>query len=138
MLPKPSLKIGSVNKLFCFDIDNGLKHFFFRNKKFLVFQDRKVKLSESGWKKISLNLTKFKLNPTTHRNNKNNYCLNKVNELKFCEVSWNSISNRYWKFQLSILKNKKVFFLKKISCNAKIDDVSRPNFQWRFWMLLQK
>ena len=27
-------------------------------------------------------------------------------ELKFCEVSRNSFSNRYWKFQLSIVKNK--------------------------------
>ena len=35
--------------------------------------------------------------------------------LKFCEVSQNSVSNRCWKFQLSILKNKKVLFLKKYS-----------------------
>ena len=34
-------------------------------------------------------------------------------ELKFCKVSWNSISNWIWKFQLSILKNKKVLFLEK-------------------------
>ena len=34
-------------------------------------------------------------------------------ELKFCNVSWNSISNWTWKFQPSILKNKKVLFLKK-------------------------
>ena len=58
-------------------------------------------------------------------------------ELKFCEVSRNSISNRCWKFQLSILKNKKVLFLKKyfLSRTAMIDPkdgVSRPNFQWRF------
>jgi hypothetical protein len=33
-------------------------------------------------------------------------------ELKFCEISWNPFSNRCWKFQLSILKNKKVLFLK--------------------------
>ena len=33
-------------------------------------------------------------------------------ELKFCEVSRNSFSNRCWKFQLSILRNKKVLFLK--------------------------
>ena len=32
----------------------------------------------------------------------------------FYEVSRNSISNWTWKFQLSILKNKKVLFLKKI------------------------
>ena len=56
------------------------------------------------------NLTKFQLNQTTDRKNENNNCLN---ELKFCEVSQNSIFNRCWKFQLSILKNKKVLFLKK-------------------------
>ena len=35
-----------------------------------------------------------------------------MNELKFCEVVQNSLSNRCWKFQLSILKNKKVLILK--------------------------
>ena len=34
-------------------------------------------------------------------------------ELKLWEVSRNSFSNWFWKFQLSILKNKKVLFLKK-------------------------
>ena len=72
-----------------------------------------MKLSESLWKRITWNLTKFQLNQTTDRKNENNNCLNKLNELKFCEVSQNSISNRCWKFQLSVLKNKKVFFPKK-------------------------
>ena len=70
------------------------------------------------------------------KKDENNNCLNQLNELKFCEVSWNSISNRCWKFQLSILK-KKVLFQKKnfLSPTAKIDPkdgISRPNFQWRF------
>ena len=39
-----------------------------------------------------------------------NVCLN---ELKFCKVSQNPKSNSCWKFQLSILTNKKVLFLKK-------------------------
>ena len=47
------------------------------------------------------------------RKNGNKNCLNELNELKFCEVSRNSFSNRCWKFQLSILKNKKVLFQKK-------------------------
>ena len=40
-------------------------------------------------------------------------------ELKFCEVSQNSFPNRCWMFQFSILKNKKVLFLKKydLSCS---------------------
>ena len=61
--------------------------------------------------------------------------------LKFCKVSRNSFSNRCWKFQLSILKNKKVLFLKKnflavVSKHAKIipkDGASDANFKWRFW-----
>ena len=40
------------------------------------------------------------------------FCIRCLIELKFCEVSRNSFSNRCWKFQLSILKNKKVLFLK--------------------------
>ena len=60
-------------------------------------------------------------------------------ELKFCEVSRNSFSNRYWKFQLSILKNKKVLFLKKIwfrplSISKQKSFVYWPNFQRRFWL----
>ena len=39
-----------------------------------------------------------------------------VNELKFCKVSRNPKSNSCWKFQPSILTNKKVLFLKKNWC----------------------
>ena len=34
-------------------------------------------------------------------------------ELKFCEISRDSFLNRYWNFQFSVLKNKKVSLLKK-------------------------
>ena len=57
--------------------------------------------------------------------------------MKFCEVSRNLISNWTWKFQLSILKNKKVLFLKKIflsRCqfqNNKLCLLSQ--FSRRFW-----
>ena len=37
--------------------------------------------------------------------------VNKLNELKFYEISRSSVSKRFWKFQLSILKNKKVLSL---------------------------
>ena len=37
-----------------------------------------------------------------------------MSKLKFCEVSRILILNWTWKFQLSILKNKKVLFLKNI------------------------
>ena len=52
-------------------------------------------------------------------------------ELKFCEVSRNSVSNRCWKFQLSILKNKTVLFLKKIL--SKIDQYN--SIRWRLLSL---
>ena len=44
--------------------------------------------------------------------------LNELNELKFCEVSRNSLSNRCWKFQL------RQFQQMALCC---------PNFQRRFW-----
>ena len=52
--------------------------------------------------------------------------------MKFCEVSRNLFSNRCWKFQLSILKNKKVLFLKKynLGCSLKIGQESSN--RWRF------
>ena len=55
----------------------------------------------------------------------------KKNELKFCEVSWNRKSMRYWKFQLSILTNKKVLF-KNITMDSSYFSQKmatwRPNF----------
>ena len=94
-----------------------------------------MKFSAFILKNFSWNITKFQLNQTTDRKNENNNCLN---ELKFCEVSRSSISNRWWKFQLWILKNKKVLLLKKYSLGhtSKIDPkdgISCPNFEWRFW-----
>ena len=41
-----------------------------------------------------------------------------LNELKFREVSQNPKSRRCWKFQFSILTNKKVLFLKKMKCTT--------------------
>ena len=71
------------------------------------------------------------------KKDENNNCLNKLNELRFCEVSSNSISNWTWKFQLSILKNKKVLFLKNLFLgrSTKIDPkdgVSCLNFPTGF------
>ena len=63
---------------------------------------------------VTNNFPVLALNQTNNKKDENNNCLNNLNELKFCEVSRILISNRTWKFQLSILKNKKVLFLKKI------------------------
>ena len=75
------------------DVPLGIKVFCFSRYKAETFR---IDL----WKRILWNLKKIQLNQTTHRKNENNNCLNKLNELKFCEVSWNSISNKYWKFDV--------------------------------------
>ena len=58
-------------------------------------------------------------------------------ELKFREVWRNIFSNRWWKFQFSILWNKNVLFLKKYDLGhsqyRKKSFVYWPNFQRRFW-----
>ena len=52
-------------------------------------------------------------------------------ELKFCEVSRNYFSNRCWKFQLSILKNKKVLFLKKYNLVRSLSIDQESSNRWR-------
>ena len=87
---------------------------FFRNKTFLF-----VKIEIWNFQHLfdlifSWNLTKFQCIQTTfapHRKCHLNVCLN---ELKFCKVLQNPNSNRSWTFQLSILTNKKVWFLRKL------------------------
>ena len=83
------------------------KTIFFRNKTFLFIKIESWTLA-SVWKVIAWNLTNFNSIKQPIENN------NFLNELKFFEVSQNSISDRCRKFQLSILKNKKVLFLKII------------------------
>ena len=62
--------------------------------------------------------------------------MNKSNELKLCEVSQNSFSNRCWKFQFPILKNKKDLFLKIIFFCSQKSFAYWLNFPWRFWICL--
>ena len=97
-------KAPSVGTLLA--LDYGLNYIFFRNKTFLFF---KLKLSASVWKRISWNLTKFQLIQLIQTIFISIFSIRCLIELKFCEVSRNSFLNRCWKFQLSILKNKKVF-----------------------------
>ena len=58
--------------------------------------------------------------------------LYELNELKFCEVSWNLFSNRCWNFQLSILKNKKVLFLKNYNLGHSFYIGQESFNRWRF------
>ena len=62
------------------------------------------------------------------------FSINCLIELKFFET----FSNRCWKFQLSILKNKKKYFkrnsfLSSCQYQNKKSFLYWPNFQWRFW-----
>ena len=104
-------KLGQEIKLFCFDIDKSLKNIFL-GIKFFVFQDRKLKVSASVWNRISSNLTKFQLIQLIQSIFISVFSIRCLIELRFCEASRNSFSSRCWKFQFSILKNKKVLFLK--------------------------
>ena len=106
---KPSLKIRPASAI-CW---NYLGLSLFRNKTFLFLKIESWNfqhLFEKEFRETSQNFNSIR-HP---RKNVTNNCLNQLNELKLCEVSRNSFSNRFWKFQLSILKNKKVLFLKKI------------------------
>ena len=92
----------------------GLKNIFFRNKTFLFFKIEswnfqvqfEIKIRETSQNFNSFSLFRQLLFSS--------FFISCLIELKFCKVSWNSISNWTWKFQLSILKNKKVLLLKKI------------------------
>ena len=115
----------------------GLKNIFFMNKTFLFFKleswnfqvQFEIKIRESSQNFNSFSFFRQLLFSS--------FFIGCLIELKFCKVSRNSISNRCWKFQLSILKNKKVLFLKKyfLSHTAKThpkDGVSCLNFSEGF------
>ena len=102
----------SKQSFFCFDIDNGLKNIFFRNKTFLFFKIESWNFQVHFEIEFHETLQNFSSIRQTIKKFENNNCLNNLNELKFCEVSRNSFSNRCWKFQLYNLKHKKVLFLK--------------------------
>ena len=109
--------------------DYGLNNIFFRDKNF-VFQDRKLKLSRPVEKRISYNLTKFQLFQLIHTIFIYSFSI-------LCEVSRIFLSSRWWKFQLCILKNKKVLLIKKyylgrslqVTKRVPTDGVFSPNFQ---------
>ena len=94
--------------------ENGLNYIFFRNKTFLFFKIESwnfQQLFEIEFRETSHNFNSFSSFRQFLFQFFSIFCLI---ALKFCEVSRNSLSNRCWKFQLCILKNKKVLFLKKI------------------------
>ena len=108
-------KIESVNKAFFVLILTTAWNFFFRNKTFLFFKIESWNFQVQFEIEFRETLQNFNSIRQLIKKDENNNCLNKLNEWKFCEVSQILISNWTWKFLLSILKNKKVLFLKKYS-----------------------
>ena len=137
-------KLGQLAPSFgCFLVYKRLrlkKYFCLGIKLFFVFQDRKLKLSESVWKRISINLSEFEVIQLIQAIVIFNLSIGCLIELKLCELSLNSFSNRCWKFLLSIVENKKSFIPSQkyfLSCcqYQKKSFVYWPNFQWRFCFL---
>ena len=87
-----------------------------------------LKLLASLWNWISWNLTKLQLIQLIRTIVIFNFSISCLIELKFGEALWFFFSNRCWKFQLSILKNKTAIVIIKTK-----SFVYWPNFQWRFW-----
>ena len=97
----------------------------------MFFQDKKLKLSASVWKRILWNLTKFQLYQTTNRKSENNNCLNALGELKlvrFHEILYQTDTES---FSFLSWKTKKAIVSKYAKIDPK-DGASSPNFQWRF------
>ena len=92
----------------------GLKNIFFRNKTFLFFKIESWNFQVQFEIKIRETSQNFNSFSFFRQLLFSSFFIGCLIELKFCKVSRNSISKWTWKFQLSILKNKKVLFLKKI------------------------
>ena len=113
---KPSLKIRTANAIFWISLckfrDYGQKKLFFRNETFLFFKIESWNfqhLFEIEFRETSQNFNSF----SSFRQLLFSFFLSVVwlswNFVRFHEIPF---SNWFWKFQLSILKNKKVLFLK--------------------------
>jgi hypothetical protein len=104
----------SKQSFFCFDIDNGLKNIFFRNKTFSFFKIESWNfqhLFETEFCETSQNVNSIR---QLIEKNENNNCLNELNELKLCEVPQNFILN--WdaeSFSFLSWKTKKFYSPKK-------------------------
>ena len=108
MLAKPSLKIRTANAIFWIYLGGTAKKIFFRNNIFCFSRHKAKSFS---------NCLKFQLIQLIQTIVIFIFSIACLIELKFCEVTGNSFSNRFWKFQLSILE-KKSFVPKKeiLSC----------------------
>ena len=92
----------------------GLKDISFRNKTFLFFKIESWNFQYLLEIEFHETSQKFQLIQLIQIIAIFIFSMGCLIELKLCELSQNSFSIRFWKIQLSILKNKKVLFLKKI------------------------
>ena len=119
--PKSSLKIKTASAIFWNNLgilrDYGLKNIFFRNKSFLF-------LKLEGWNFQHLFERKF------CETSQNFNSFSAFRQLLFSfllSAVW--LCSNFLRFQLSILKNKKVLFLKKIlSCCQNQNKQARKGF----------
>ena len=109
----------------------------FRNKTFLFFKIESWNFQvqfESEFRETSQNFNSIR---QPIKKDKNNICLNRLNELKICEVSWIDfklnlkVSAFYLEKKKSFIPEKKIF--KPLSISKQKSFVYWPNFQWKFW-----
>ena len=109
------------------------KIFFFSNKTFLFFKLESWNFQVQFEIKIRETSQNFNSFSFFRQLLFSSFFIGCLIVLKFCKVSRNSITKWTWKFELSILKNKKVLFLKKIffkplSISKQESFVYWPNF----------
>ena len=106
LVSKPSGKLRRHTPSFGCILAVWPKKYFFRNKTFLFFKIESWNFQvqfEIKFRETSQNFNSFSL---FRQLLFSSFFIGCLIELKFCEVSWNSISNWTWKFQPSILKKK--------------------------------
>ena len=87
ILHKTFGKIESVNKAFLFWYWQRSKKIFFRNKTFLFFKIESWNFQVQFKIEFRETMQNFNSIRQPIKKHENNNCLNKLNELKFCEVS---------------------------------------------------
>ena len=93
---------------------HGTLQTFYRNKTFLFVKIESwnfQQLFDLGFCKTLQNFSSLRQTFRQHFSTGNKSC---PNELKLCEISRNDWSKRCWKYQIFIVTNKKVLFVKKI------------------------
>ena len=113
--PDQNLRENCASKRHLLDLPwwYGLKNIFFSNKTFWFFKIESWNFQYPFEIKFCETSENFNLFSWFRQLLFPFFSLGCLIDLKLCEVSWNSYSNWFWKFQLSIFKNEKSFIHKK-------------------------